>query len=65
MKFVVRNHRNRTKLTLSAAHNDNVTKTVTLTLSGKRTIELSERVCTDFAESIDEMIQSGALIPVS
>jgi hypothetical protein len=64
MKFVVRNHRERTKLTLSAEHSETVTASITLTLAGKRVIELSDRLCDKYAESLEQYIKDGALTPV-
>jgi len=64
MKFVVRNHRDRKKLTLSAAHSDTIEASITLTLTGKRMIELSDRLCEKYAESIEQYVSDGALIPL-
>ena len=61
-RFIVRNHRDRKKLTLSAPHSETVTTSNTLTLSGKRVLELSDRVCEKYADSIDEYLRSGALL---
>lgn len=62
MRFIVRNHRDRKKLTLTAQHSDKVTASITLTLSGKRMLELSDRICEKYADSIDEYLKSGALL---
>lgn len=63
MRFIVRNHRDRKKLTLTAAHSDKVTKSVTLTLSGARVLELSDKICQTYEDSLREYVDAGALIP--
>lgn len=63
MQFIVRGHRDRKKLTLTAAHSDGVSASITLSLTGKRTIELSERLCEKYADSIAAYVKAGALTP--
>ncbi len=64
-RFIVRGHRDRKKLTLSTAHSDNVTRSISLHLSGKRVIELSDKVCESYADAIEAYVASGALLPVA
>jgi hypothetical protein len=61
-QFVVRNHRARKKLTLTAPHSGHVSTSVTLTLHGRRVITLSDRLCEKYADSIAEYVRDGALL---
>lgn len=63
MRFIVRNHRDRKKLTLTRPHSETVSTTLTLTLSGKRVLELSDKICEQYVESLEAYVKSGALIP--
>jgi len=63
MKFVVRDHRQRTKLTLSADTSEHCSTSITLSLSGARVIEISNRLCAKYAESIAAYVKAGALKP--
>ncbi len=64
MKFIVRNHRDRKKITLTKAASESVDVSITLALSGKRVLELSDRVCEQYADSLAKYIEAKALIPI-
>jgi len=64
-KFIVTDHRNRKKLTLTAAHSDTIDASITLTLPGTRVLELTQRVCEKYADALDAHVKAGALIPTT
>lgn len=63
-RFIVRNHRDRKKLTLTAARSEKVSVSITLTLGGRRVLELSDKVCARYAASLAEYVKQGALAPL-
>src|SRR5688572_14196486 len=64
--FIVRNHRDRKKLTLTApAPSGHATVSITLTLTGKRVLELSDKVCSKYASALAEYVKAGALAPMT
>ncbi len=62
-KFVVRDHRQRTKLTLSANTHETCSTSITLSLKGDRVIDVPDRLCELFADSIAAYVKNGALKP--
>jgi hypothetical protein len=64
MRFILANHRDRKKLTLTAAHSEKVDVSITLTLPGTRVITLGDLVCEQYADAVAEYVEAGTLTPL-